>query len=282
MDQASNAALEVPQQINRNATYFHSMSGVVGQAIAGPVFVGIGVFIGLIGLGVIQPSQANAPLWVIGVVGLIFMLAGLAFGLRGLLGLPSVLRQRRRRREHPDQPWMFDHDWDPQGQSDHPLHKAAKSLATAAFLIVFLLPFNHWMLTDRALLLIVVVNVFNLIALAAVGYGLYLLLRGLKYGRSRVTFERFPCFLGDTCTFHFQPGKGIGSFTSMRFTLRCIEQVTVSTGSGKNRSTQTHSYELWKDEFLVDEPGELRGEQPLPAIVRSYFQEQHVRYAAER
>lgn len=72
--------------------------------------VSAGVVCVLIWLGVIVGS-AQAPLWVIGVVGGAFGLAGLAMLWQGAGELGAIVRQRRAPTRHPNEPWRADHDW---------------------------------------------------------------------------------------------------------------------------------------------------------------------------
>ena len=70
-------------------------------------FVGMGVFFALAGFGLIPlPGKANAPLWIIGFIGLMFAFAGLLLmfhSLRGLWNVPCLCYSERRECDTPYQ-----------------------------------------------------------------------------------------------------------------------------------------------------------------------------------
>jgi hypothetical protein len=81
--------------------------------------------------------------------------------------------------------------------------------------------------------------------------------RSAKYGRPYLRFERFPFFPGQLVECALDPGKGIRDYRKITYTLRCVEDVTETHGSGKNRSTTTVCYQLYADHFEIDQPGSL-------------------------
>jgi hypothetical protein len=56
------------------------------RLLIGLLFAGMGIFILLMAAGVIQPSKANAPMWVGGLAGIVFLFAGLAVALGSMKG----------------------------------------------------------------------------------------------------------------------------------------------------------------------------------------------------
>jgi hypothetical protein len=110
--------------------------------------------------------------------------------------------------------------------------------------LVFLLPFNWWAFYSGKgpLVVKIFVVIMDGALVVALGALAYQALRALKYGASRLRFERFPFFMGEELTVHWSTGRSLGGFRQVTFTLRCIEQETVVTqyrSSGKSRSDST-------------------------------------------
>ena len=89
---------------------------------------------------------------------------------------------------------------------------------------VFLVPF-HWLGVemDWPWVLIAFLGLFDLILLLILGDAGLRFLRALRYGATRLAYDRFP----------FHPGESVGvrfslsrprEFGSLRFTLRCVEE----------------------------------------------------------
>ncbi|MDX1420937.1 MAG: hypothetical protein R3181_13310, partial [Rubricoccaceae bacterium] len=66
----------------------------------------VGDFIDVPGMG-----EANAPWWVVGCVGLAFLLAGLMVGVSGVRGILHRRRRAAPARDRRDGPWMRDYPW---------------------------------------------------------------------------------------------------------------------------------------------------------------------------
>ncbi len=205
-------------------------------------FVAIGAFTALAGFGFAPlPGKANAPLWVIGCVGLSFAAAGallLTFGVRGVLN-----RRRRERRQARGsfEPWFDDHTWDPRGVSDNTIGRLLHGAGMTVFLAVFLVPFNWWAFVSDVggLFIMAIVGFFDLVLLALVGVALRRLAQALRFGVGRLHFRHFPFAPGGPLRVAFA-GR---SLDRLRATLRFVEERFESRGSGKNRSTQLISYE---------------------------------------
>ena len=77
----------------------------LSATVFGLPFIAVGNYFALAGFEVIAlPGRANAPLWVIGVIDVVFAGAGLWLALAGLGGAWRKRANRRRAHTHPQKP----------------------------------------------------------------------------------------------------------------------------------------------------------------------------------
>lgn len=209
-------------------------------------FLGLGGFLALAGFGVIPlPGKANAPLPVIGCVGVAFFLAGtlvLSSGLRGILH-----RGRRRRLEelYGAEPWTADYPWDPTGTFDRSLGRVFQSWLFVVFLGFFLAPFHWWAWAsdEGGLFVRGIVVFFSLIHLCVLGTALRRTAQWLRYGRTRLRYDDFPFHPGETVRVTYAPNR----FATLKGTVRCVEEYWETTGTGKHRRKSLVVDSLWSE-----------------------------------
>ena len=117
-----------------------------GGLLFGGVFVAVGAYIVLIGTKVVavNPASVHAPYWVLTVAGASFALGGcMVWGMAGRQFAAERSRREAMRR-HPDEPALADYPWHPDGFTVSEWTAAAKMLALALGLSVFLSMFNWW------------------------------------------------------------------------------------------------------------------------------------------
>jgi len=202
-------------------------------------FVAVGGFFALAGFEFVPlPGKANAPLPVIGFIGLAFFLAGstlLSHGARGLLN------EWRIRRRPLSEPWLVDYPWNPRGIRDRAGARVLNALLGLLLFTVFLVPFNWWaFISDHGSWLVTfVVGTFDLILAVILGKAIYHLGQYVKFGHSRLTFRRFPYHPGETLLVAFSGTP----LERLNATLRFVEERVETTGTGDDRSTRLVSYE---------------------------------------
>jgi hypothetical protein len=223
-----------------------------GAVVLAIPFVLVGAYFALAGFGFLPlPGKANAPLEIIGFVGLAFFIAGMTLVVHGCRGMLNKVRMRRVAQRHLSEPWFLDHAWDPQGIRDNASGRAGGGIAGLLLLTVFLVPFNWWAFWsgEGALMLTFVVCIFDLCLLLVVGATVYRIVQLAKYGHARLSFRRFP----------FHPGDKLHVALSgtprdnLSATLRFVEERFETHGSGKNRSRQLVSYEHFGERRAVPE-----------------------------
>ncbi len=236
--------------------------GVVLMAIP---FVLLGGFFALAGFGAfVLPGKVNAPLKVLGFVGLSFFIAGAMLMGNGLRGMRNQRRIREHRARHVGQPWLLDHVWDRDGIRDWGGKRVTGLFVAVLFLATFLVPFNWWAFVSDAsnLFLRGVVTFFDIILVVVLGSALHRLAAYLRYGSSRLVFRRFPFHPGDELIVAFV-GPPLDEFTA---TLRFIEERFETSGTGENRTTQLVPYEHFQQskEFVRDHHGEVEISFEIP------------------
>jgi hypothetical protein len=199
-----------------------------GAVVFGVPFLGVGTFFAGAGFGYWPlPGKANAPLWVIGYVGLAFALAGLVMMISGVRGLLAKRRGGARL-------------WTEDGMHDRAGGRVLSGFFASVFFAVFLVPFNWWAyLSGQGPFMVKgIVGLFDLILLLVVGQFLYRIAQFLKYGHSRLHFHGYPFRPGGEVAVTFLPNR----FDELKATWRFVEERFETTGSGKNRTTSLVSY----------------------------------------
>lgn len=213
----------------------------------GMPFIAVGVFVSLLSLGYLnlQAETSNdAPTWVLTAFGAVFTMAGLGVASVGVTGMWRARAARKRKEEHPLEPWYWDHPWDSRWAESGGLGPALQAFLIFIFLEAFLSMFHWWAFfsDEKIIPLMLFVGLFDLIALAILGGAIYAFFQHLKYGTSRLHFARFPFRPGHSVEAGLEASRKIAKAPSISLTLRYIEEVTETTGSGKNRSTTTVLY----------------------------------------
>jgi hypothetical protein len=247
----TSARRELKKHQGRSATTIHGWPSV----LFGLPFFGVGV--GALLVWRVAPEQVEGPTPLLLWFGVVFGLVGFSLILHGFKGLRLRARVAERKRAHPDEPWMWDHPWDRFGARGDSARRVRKAFFGAAFLVVFMVPFNYvgFVLEDvpGRWFWMGIVGLFDVVAVVAVGYAFYVLLRYLKYGTSAVSFEGFPFRLGDQASLRFLgPGRS-ELLEPMTVTLRAVEEAYETRGSGKNRSQQVVCYETYVDTQAIDD-----------------------------
>jgi len=192
----------------------------------------------------------------------LFVVSGLLLWWVGLRAVTLRLRFERRARQHPEEPWCGDRAWNPKGDRERPFSSAITGLCGFAFLVLFLAPFNWWMSADPWIPGIVIVAFFDLLPLGYLAYWLYTVGRSMKYGAARITFDRFPFFLGETMDVRLACRGRLDRFRKLSVTVRFIKVKREQSGS----SSDNVCYQHWAEQLVFDE-SLLRGVRELPISV---------------
>jgi len=154
-----------------------------------------------------------------------------------------------------------DHSWDATGVTYSPGSSLPGQLGAAAFMTLLLGPFNYFAFyvppADMPLWARLLVGFFDVVLVLVVVGIFTTLAQQAKYGRARLAFQSFPYYLGETLAARLSSTRAIGQFKKLTFTLRCIEERTVTRRTNKGTSTQTVCDQLWAEE-VTQEGGALR------------------------
>ena len=191
-----------------------------------------------------------------------FALFGFPAVAASIKGIASARRFREMRAQFPQEPWKADYDWHTEGIWDESGRALRSFVATALMSSVFITPF-FFIATAEGSGLTFFLCLFSLIPLYCAGKIAYMLLRRSKFGRSYIRFESFPFYLGEDLRVAWRPGKPMGAFQSMTFTLRCIEEQTIKSGDGE---TEQQFAELFEQTISIAEPGEKNDTVEVPLV----------------
>lgn len=232
------------------------------SVLLGSPFAGVGTFILLIGLEKIEmdPSKIHAPMWVIAVAGLMFLLAGLSFIWHGLDGVRRKARIKTVKTTRASSPWLWDYEWQALGISDNKLKKVMRGLIMLSVVSVFLAPFHWWaFVSDEGSLMVKIIVVLLDLAFGLGGgyYFLNNLALYLKYGNSRLRFSNFPFLLGEKLSVVLVdlPSK----INQLQLDLRFIEEKYETRQRGNSRESRVVCYQLFH------EARTLRGREVAPS-----------------
>ncbi len=235
-------------------------------------FAGMGTFILLMGLGKIEvdPGKVHAPMWIIALFGLLFVLAGLSFIWHGLGGVRRKAKIKIVKTTRASSPWLWDYEWQALGISDNKLKKVMHGLIMLIVVGAFLAPFHWWaFVSDEGSIMVKAMVVFFDLVFGLGGgyYFLNNLALFLKYGNSRLRFSSFPFLLGDTLSVVL---VGLPSeINQLQLDLRFIEEQYETRGSGRNKESRVVCYQLYHEERIlkgreVASSGKLSLEWDLP------------------
>jgi hypothetical protein len=241
----------------------------------GMPFIAIGFFVMAMSLGYLPLDEAtvNGPKELLTVFGGVFATAGLGVAWAGAAGMARARAARKRKEEHPLEPWFWDHPWDKRWAEHGSLWPALQGFLLFLFLSAFLSMFHWWAFFsgEGPLPLKIFILIFDLIALAVLFGAIYSMFQYFKYGKSRLHFARFPFRPGSAVEAGLEVSRKIQAAPSISLTLRYIEEVTETTGSGKNRSSRQVLYclhevkqELSSSQFDINSQGEIPISMRLP------------------
>lgn len=220
-------------------------------------FIGAGCYQLAIGMGWIQDVEVHVPRWVIGVVGVIFVLAGSAVFSRGLSRHRHERQLRENRRRFPEEPWMHDYLWDRKGHRVRSLRLVAASWAFVVFMVMFLGVFHVVLFGEPHLLGWLVIGLFDLILIRMIHASIKGTLRWIRFGDSEIRYQAFPFFVGDQVDLVWAPLCDLGDVSRVIFTLRCIE-IT------KQEDEKRVLFQLWADRVVMEASGRWTPGREVP------------------
>ncbi len=217
------------------------------SVILGLPFAGMGTFILLMGLEKIEvdPSKVHAPMWVIAVCGLMFVLAGLWLIWHGMDGIRRKVKIKNVKITRAASPWLWDYEWQALGISDNKIKKVLHGLIMLIVVGTFLAPFHWWAFYsgDGRIMVKIMVVFFDLVfGLGGGYYFLNNLALYLKYGNSRLRFGNFPFYLGNKLSVVL---VGLPSeIHQLQLDLRCIEEKYETRQRGRKKESRVVCYQL--------------------------------------
>jgi len=120
--------------------------------VFGLPFLAVGVVVMVLGIlySPVKIDGDKLPIFVPLAFGGTFAAVGLFICAHGVQGLRRKSRQRRFAEMHLDEPWFADYPWDMTGITDNAARKVIRAFLIAAFLFVFLVPFNYAVFVAKA------------------------------------------------------------------------------------------------------------------------------------
>jgi len=156
-----------------------------------------------------------------------------------LQALATALRWRGDRHA---QPWLADHPWRPEGIADHSLRRALGAMVAGGLMAVAASAMGWRIVGDsdwpQVLLPGAAIGLILALALGLLGWGVLLVLRRTRHGRSELRFVRCPFRLGGPLEVILVRDPGAPPLEGLTATLRCV-------------------VERWVDRPGTDDAGEL-------------------------
>jgi len=210
-------------------------------------FFAAGIFIGAVALDYVG-GKKNAPNWLIGLLGFFFSAAGAFLIVHGLRGIIRKAKYDREARQVPSQLWLCDYHWHREGFAFSAFNSMLQRFVAAVLWNAFLTPFFWIGLTQRgAWFFAIVAALFALIGLVFWYRWGQMLAELLRYGNTFLDYNNFPYFLGGTLTARLRAPNHLSDLDELTLTLRCVQERYITSGSGKNRTTNVVCFELYAD-----------------------------------
>jgi hypothetical protein len=205
----------------------------------------------LLAAGRLWFEAKEAPPEVLYPVGAMFLGFGLLVASGSLVALLRHANYRATLRLSGDEPWLTDFRWDPAGVRDD---TPRRLIRTGGFLVLwagFLVPFHMIALHLDATIFLVVLGIFDVVGVGIFVYVIYLVVRQLRYGRTRLMFDRFPFHPGERLEVAFDSSRGIAIFEEITFTLRFIEEEVIVTRRHGEARSETKCWALYEQTQVV-------------------------------
>jgi len=191
-----------------------------------------------------------------GLLGLMLVFAlvfgGVGFGLiiGAFIGQRIVTKEERLKAAHPDEPWLWDHNWVGGRIRGGSKAKAIGITIFATIWNLISLPpaFLIWDEYAKGNTLILLVLLFPIVGIFMAIGAVRLWMQYFKFNQSVFEMTRFPGILGGLLQGHILTGMKETPERGVRLTLSCVRMET--SGSGKNKSTTERV--LWQETDLVD------------------------------
>jgi hypothetical protein len=169
--------------------------------------------------------------------------------VHGVLGLIRQATHEREATQFPGQPWYSDYRWHNEGFAFSAFNAMLNRLLAALVWSAFFAPFFWIGLHERGLARIFLVTsiLFSFLPMIFWYRWGQMLADLLRYGNSFLNYGQFPYFLGGTLRDRWRAPQHVSELDELSFTLRCVQEKYVTTGSGNNRKTELVCYELYKD-----------------------------------
>jgi hypothetical protein len=161
------------------------------------LFCGLGVVMMLSALGMAgEGLLREAPRGILFSFGALFVFCGGAFGIQAARRFARARRAQHMRSEYPDQPWRWERTW-PETLRDESTRELAQGILVPLAFGLFLFPF-HWigLTQEGAGVFLVATLLFDVFVLVYLGKAVYLAVRYVRLGTSRLVLSRVPCSLG--------------------------------------------------------------------------------------
>lgn len=229
-----------------------------------PTFVGL--FCLALGFGIL-PFTLQVPRPLIIIFGCYFLFFGLVVFY--FASQPSIKRAKL----DSTSLYQSDYPWSPNGISEDMESPIEKTVLGAIILSGILIPMHiiaGSLVSGNGIgriLLFIVFGLFDLILLAHIQALISFGWQRLHFGKTRVLFNQFPFFVGQTMTVTFEGGSQLES-RRLSATLRCIEE-KIRYSSKYDTKGQIVCYEVYADEseFTTDGTGRANISFPLPQHV---------------
>ncbi len=238
-----------------------------GSVIFGIPFMAMGV-VALLELpgARMQPHWRGSD-WLAGVILGLFFFAGLFFVAHGVRGVIGKAIWRRQAAGRPNEPWLYDHHWRREGVAFSAFDDMVKRLLAAIVWTSIWVPFAWVGITERgAWPFLVAVAVFGLLGLMLWYRWAQMLFDFLRYGNSFLTYDQFPYSLGGTLSARLRIPRDTSAIEELTLTLRCVEERYVTSGTGRNPTSNVLCYELYGESVRLGRDGLnglLAGEIPV-------------------
>ena len=182
----------------------------------------------------------------------LYICAGLARCLGGTNRAAAIARRWRKRESHPHEPWLWDADWNPEGNIHNTGGDALRIMSKAFLVTLFVLPFSL-IIANRPMppAVSTIVSLLYLLPLGIILFDGYKLLKFCRYGSSSLRWNKFPIHPGDTVKFTLDNAQRLAGATKLYADLRYVEEQLIEVESQSGPTSSVAWWELFNEHMDI-------------------------------
>lgn len=246
LDADGNSAERLPNYRPVSLTTVHGNASLLFSL----PFLVAGATIILVALRIVHvdASKIHAPMWVLGLAGGAFLLAGLSLFVHSVASLRRVGRLNAQAVTRPNERWFADYEWNPEGIESRDGGSIWAHTLGFAVMVTMISVMNWVAFKDGGSgLFQFVAGFFDLVFAVVIGSLVHKAFMQLTYGSPTLEFGDFPVQPGQPLRVRITSNRDLGEAESLTARFRFIEERYETRRTGQQRTQVVVCYERYSD-----------------------------------